>query len=244
MQFLQQEQKQLPLMQVPEDVVHQINFILNQLSKDKLLEQAKKIGVLLDDDNNLRFFARGLLLNRIFIGQSNEQMIRLYSDFVFAIDRKKLIKTITKETQNYLQQVISIDTSFTKQDKDVIKNMGIWIGLMTIQKEKPVSLRYMNIRDLLIDTFLQENPLKLEKIVSLVCKILNYAKGTKVFHIKNPWIHVLLCILEEIKIKTQLQKNYQRIYIIITSLFSNLEVSSDQLSKCNYLASRSKSKKK
>ena len=81
------------------------------------------------------------------------------------------------------------------QTKNILKNLGVWLGLLTLTREKPIVLKYLNIKNLLVDAFHKD---KLSFVLPLVCKILEQSKGSTVFKLNNPWLSVILYLLNEI----------------------------------------------
>lgn len=54
-------------------------------------------------------------------------------------------------------------------NKVSIKNLGLWLGLLTLARNKPIIIRDLDIKNLLITSFFNQ---RLEILIPVVCKIL------------------------------------------------------------------------
>lgn len=75
--------------------------------------------------------------------------------------------------------------------------MGQWLGQLTLARNKPIILTYLNLKTLLQEAY-ETGQNKLEKVLPLVCKILEPSKDSQVFNYKNPWLSAVLGLLQEI----------------------------------------------
>ena len=75
--------------------------------------------------------------------------------------------------------------------------------MITLGRNKPILVRDLNIKNLLIEAF----PGRLMTILPVVCKILESMKESIIFKEFNPWVKPILGILEELKNKSDLRLN-------------------------------------
>lgn len=66
----------------------------------------------------------------------------------------------------------------------MMKNLGSWIGSITLSRSKPLPTKYINIKNILVDAFVTG---KLPKILPVMSKILECSKDSA-FLISSPWI--------------------------------------------------------
>jgi CCR4-NOT transcription complex subunit 1 len=126
---------------------------------------------------------------------------------------------MTKDTIFYIRKLLNsenIDKSIKEQN--VLKNLGSWLGIITLSKNRPILAKDLDMKELIIDAY--ENG-KLNIIIIFISKILEHSAKTKVFHPKNPWIQAILSLLAEISIKPNLKN---KIKIEIDNLFQKLEL--------------------
>jgi CCR4-NOT transcription complex subunit 1 len=173
----------------------------------------------LELEANLRWFAYMLVHKRVALENTHQNpMISTYFNLLVKMNKKLLFTVILKETYSCINRfiILGIHEKILNQTKNILKNLGVWLGLLTLAREKPIVMKYLNIKNLLVDAFHKD---KLSFILPMVCKILEQSKGSTVFKLNNPWLSVLLSLLSEIHdqdIKTNIRCEIQ-------ILFKNLE---------------------
>lgn len=103
---------------------------------------------------------------------------------------------MTNESFSILKKLLQIERNMQKQDKDILKNYGSWIGLITLARSKPITNKQLDIKHMLIDAYPTQQ--RLSTVLPLVCKILENSKDSFIFKDYNPWIRTILSILDEI----------------------------------------------
>ena len=92
---------------------------------------------------------------------------------------KSLFKTVISLTYINLAKMLDKLNNPDKEKpqdgraKNILKNIGRWLGYLTLARNKPIVLKYLNIKQLLIDAFYLK---KLQLVLPLVCKILESSK--------------------------------------------------------------------
>lgn len=76
-----------------------------------------------------------------------------------------------------------------------MKNLGNWLGQITLARNRPIVLKYLNIKSLLADAY---HTGKIGKVLPLVCKIIEGCKNSEVFKPNNPWLSSILSLLAEL----------------------------------------------
>ena len=124
-------------------------------------------------------------------------MLPTYSSLLAKLNKKSLYNVMLKETYACINRFLILGSheKILNQTKNILKNLGVWLGLLTLTREKPIVLKYLNIKNLLVDAFHKD---KLSFVLPLVCKILEQSKGSTVFKLNNPWLSVILYLLNEI----------------------------------------------
>lgn len=67
-----------------------------------------------------------------------------------------------------------IEKSFSSEEKKKAKNLGSLIGNFTLKRNKPITYKYMNLKNFIADC--SQDKSKLEKVIPIVCKILDCAQ--------------------------------------------------------------------
>ncbi|RCH87894.1 hypothetical protein CU098_006261 [Rhizopus stolonifer] len=80
-------------------------------------------------------------------------------------------------------------------DCTLSKNLGSWLGKITLAINRPILDKYIAIKELLLQGY---DTQRLTIIIPLVCKILEQGPKGKVFVPPNPWVMTILRLLIEI----------------------------------------------
>ena len=182
---------------VPEDIKNRITFLLNNLTINNTEEKANEIKVLIDNEVTTRWFASILVIKR---AAHDNIMQKNYISLLNKINNKNLFKLVLKETYNCLNKLLLAEktqekTNFQTNEKNVLKHLGSWLGQITLARNKPIVLKYLNIKSLLAEAFANG---KLDTVLPMICRILPSSKDSVVFKPSNPWMASILGFLSEI----------------------------------------------
>jgi len=114
-------------------------------------------------------------------------------------------------------------------EKNILKHLGSWLGIMTLARNKPILSKDLELKELIIDAY--QNG-KLTAIMPFICRILDHTSKTKVFHPKNPWIQAIMSLLLEIFNKSQLKITLR---FEIENIFKKLEIDTNQINQTRIL---------
>jgi len=120
-----------------------------------------------------------------------------------------------------IKKVYTSDLKFKESPSsqiNALKNLAISLSQVTIQKNKPLLSKDINLKSMILEAFVSG---KLLIAVSFVCKYLEQTTKSKIFHNKNPWVTSLLSMLTELY---RHQLVAQNIKTEIEDLFKKLEL--------------------
>jgi CCR4-NOT transcription complex subunit 1 len=200
------------------DILEQIQYKINQLNVNNLQEKAAEIAKLCNNDNILKMFSDYFIVNRISTEINNHD---IYFDLINLIDNKEskdLINYQIADTLKYILRILNSKTLEEQKEKNLLKNLGNWLGKITLSRNKPILAKDLDFRELLQNSY--ENG-KLVVIIPFITKILVHTHQTKVFNLKNPWLNSILSILNSIYSKPGLR---QVIMHEIEQLFNKLGI--------------------
>ena len=177
----------------PQEVVEKIKFIFNSMSKNNIADKSNELKVILSNDIYVKWFSNFFIVNRVS-AENNNHII--YNDLIAFIDSKELNNLLIKDTMIFIKKLLNSENIAKEiKEKNILKNLGNWLGIMTLAKNKPILAKDLDLKELIFDAY--ENG-RLGPIVTFVCKILEHSLKTKVFHPKNPWVQALLSVLAEL----------------------------------------------
>ena len=195
-----------------------ILFIFNNLTSSNLVSKAKELIELLGD-HHIRWFSRYLVKKRVYI-ESNLQ--KIYAQLVDTIGSSPLKAEILTQTYACCKTFLSSPTviqAASTTERTWLKNLGSWLGLLTLARNKPILHRYLPLKELLIEGFDRNRSLL---TVPFACKILEQAGDSKIFGPSNAWMSAILRILLELYILTTRQTKGLAIIFEIESLWNKL----------------------
>lgn len=219
---------------VPEETQNRIIFLLNNLDITKMDEKIGEFRNLLENENTQKWFAKILVHKRAAQENINiAPMLTNYCLMLTKLNKKTIFNFVLKETYACIHKYLSMplaQSDKVNQRKNVLKNLGSWLGQLTLKREKPIILKHLNMKTLLFDAC-QNN--KLPLVLPLVCKILEHSKDTLVFKPKNPWLSVILGLLCEIKSLTEIKTS---VCIEIQLLFNNLGIDEKMIQPTDFFS--------
>lgn len=109
-------------------------------------------------------------------------------------------------------------------ERSILKNLGSWLGQLTIAKQRPVLQKDLDLKQLLIEAF---ETGRLIAVLPFVTRVLEPAKNSKVFGPPNPWVMAILSLLVEIYYFPDLKLNNK---FEIERLFKQVDVNLQDVS--------------
>ncbi|ORE23450.1 Not1-domain-containing protein [Rhizopus microsporus] len=176
----------------PEKTQERVSFLINNLSVGNLKSKSSELKDLLQAPN-YGWFSHYLVVRRVSIEPNNHE---LYSSLLDELDLQGLNDAIIEETYANINVLLQSDNIVnSSSDKNLLKNLGTWLGRLTIAKNKPIRYKDLSFKDLLISAY-EKN--RLTVVIPLVCKVLQHAAASKIFKPPNPWLMSTLKLLAEL----------------------------------------------
>lgn len=201
----------------PEELSDRILFIVNNLAPnnfDSKVEEMREQFV----DQYSRWFANYLVDQRISTEPNNHP---LYLRFLDSLDRQLLLKLILQETFVKAAAVLNSDRSISGSDRNALKNVGTWLGTITLARDQPIKHKNLSFKDLLIEGY---DSGRLIVAIPFVCKTLEPCVKSKVFKPPNPWLMAVISLLAELYHFAELKLNLKfDIEILCKSLDLDLD---------------------
>jgi hypothetical protein len=185
----------LPATGVPSEAIKdKIHFIINNVSKTMLRQKAKELKAVLRPEFYL-YFARYLVVRRV---STEANFHKVYAQFIEAVGLAQLSSDIVQSTYDNIKALLDSEKILvSSSERSLLKNLGAWLGLLTIAKNKPLLARQLALKDLIIDACTSDKD-RLIAIIPFVKKILESCAKSKIFRPPNPWLMGLVSLLKEI----------------------------------------------
>lgn len=187
----------------PEAVQDKIAFIFNNLSQANIVQKIEELKEVVTDDY-WPWVAQYLVMKRASI---EANFHTLYANFMDTLKMPDFNNYVVKETFRNIKVLLQSDKSIANfSDRSLLKNLGHWLGMVTLGKNKPILQIEIDIKSLLIEAYhkgLQE----LLYVVPFVGKVLESCAKSKVFKPPNPWTIGIMNLLAELHQEQDLKLN-------------------------------------
>jgi CCR4-NOT transcription complex subunit 1 len=174
-----------------EDVQDKVLFVLNNVSERNLHD---KIGALTEavEDKHHQWFAGYLVEERAKMQPNFQQ---LYLDMLELFNSNKLWAEVLRETYLTVVRMLNSDGALGSTERTHLKNLGGWLGSLTIARDQPIKFRNISFKDLLIEGYDTD---RLLLVIPFTCKVLVQAAKSTVFKPPNPWLMEIIGVLMEL----------------------------------------------
>ena len=166
-----------------------LHFILNNVSKTNTESKAKELRAVLLPEH-VPYFAHYMVVKRISV---ENNLHKLYMSLLEAMKSDELRDQLIDQTYQNIQYHLATDKILTSMsERTLLKNLGSWLGKLTIGRNKPVLARLLDLKELVLDAYDRG---RLIAVIPFVAKILENCSKSRVFKLPNPWLTVMLGML-------------------------------------------------
>ncbi|KAJ6618288.1 Not1-domain-containing protein [Mycena sp. CBHHK59/15] len=218
-----------PIEAPPEELSDRILFIVNNLAPNnfdaKLVEMKEQFA-----DEYSRWFANYLVDQRISTEPNNHS---LYLRFLDALDRQTLSKLVLQET--FVKSATMLNSERSMQsgsDRSTLKNVGAFLGTITLARDQPIRFKNLSFKDLLLEGY---DSGRLVVAIPFVCKTLEPCAKSKIFRAPNPWLMAVISLLAELYHFAELKLNLK---FEIEVLCKGLDIDLDTVEATTVLRNR------
>ncbi|CAO3600262.1 unnamed protein product [Absidia cylindrospora] len=206
--------------QPPTKVQERVSFLINNLSIGNMDTKCPELLKLLEP-STWPWFSHYLVVRRVSIEPNNHD---LYMSLLNQLDLSQLNDIIVEDTYSNIRVLLQSDTiTSSSADRKLLKNLGIWLGKLTIAKNKPIRHKDLSFKNLLLDAYDRD---RLVVAIPLCCQVLHQASNSKVFKPPNPWLMSILKLLAELYWTDKLRLNMK---FEIEILFDNLKLDLNEI---------------
>jgi len=201
-----------------EKIRDKLHFLINNLSKANLKDKAEELKKVLMPEF-FEYFSHFLVTRRV---EQEANHLQMYSEFIGKYGDKKLYKVITKHTYKNINVLLTSEKTVQRaegvNDRKNLKNLGSWLGLMTLARNKPILAKQMRLKELVLQACADG---RLIAIIPFVTKVLEPTVQSKIFKPPNPWLMAILALLREVMEVENLKLNLK---FAIECLFNHLKL--------------------
>ena len=184
-----------------ESVRDKIHFIFNNISAQTSEARSLELAQMLTQDH-LPWFGSYIIEKRV---SAQPNFHGLYISIINNIGSPALDKQILNSTYYNITRLLQSPTITTSStERSVLRNLGMWLGQMTLARNKPILQRRINLKELL---FWGYETGRLIAVCSFVAKIVEGVRDSTIFRPPNPWLTALLGVLRDLYETEDLKMN-------------------------------------
>ncbi|KAL2868313.1 CCR4-NOT core subunit CDC39 [Aspergillus lucknowensis] len=184
-----------------EEVQDKILFVLNNVSEQNIDEKLRDLTDVLQDPHH-QWFASYLVEERAKLQPNFQQ---LYLDLLDRINDRILWTEVLRETYASVSKLLNSEATLgSSTERSHLKNLGSWLGSLTIAKDKPIKHKNVYFKGLLLEGYDSQ---RLAIVIPFTCKVLVQATRSTVFKPPNPWLMDIIALLMELYLYAELKLN-------------------------------------
>ncbi|KAA8515904.1 hypothetical protein F0562_019083 [Nyssa sinensis] len=209
------ERKGTPVEAPASEIQDKISFTINNLSASNIEAKAKEFTEILKEQYN-PWFAQYMVMKRASIEPNFHD---LYLKFIEKINSKPLNKEIVQATYENCKVLLGSELiKSSSEERSLLKNLGSWLGKITIGRNQVLRAREIDPKSLIIEAY--EKGLMIA-VIPFTSKVLEPCQSSLAYQPPNPWTMGILGLLAEIYAMPNLKMNLK---FDIEVLFKNLGV--------------------
>ncbi|XVF73469.1 hypothetical protein PTKIN_Ptkin12aG0203600 [Pterospermum kingtungense] len=209
------ERRETPIKAPASEVQDKISFIINNLSVANIEAKAKEF-IEVFKEQYYPWFAQYMVMKRASIEPNFHD---LYLKFLDKVNSKALTKEIIQATYENCKVLLGSELiKSSSEERSLLKNLGSWLGKLTIGRNQVLRAREIDPKSLIIEAY--EKGLMIA-VIPFTSKILEPCQSSLAYQPPNPWTMGILALLTEIYSMPNLKMNLK---FDIEVLFKNLSV--------------------
>lgn len=187
----------------PDPIQDKTAFIFNNLSQINMQAKCEELKEIMTRDY-WPWLSQYMVLKRASIELNFHA---LYSNFLDALRNPDIIRLVTKETFRNIRVLLRSDKGIENfSDRSLLKNLGHWLGMMTLGRNRPILHIDLDLKSLLVEAY-HKGQQELLYVVPFVAKIIESCAKSKVFKPPNPWTMGIMNVLAELHQEQNLKLN-------------------------------------
>ena len=178
-----------------------IQFVLNNITEGTIQSMRNELRDVLDRRHQ-QWFASHLVEER---AKMQPNYHHVYLELVTLLQDNKLWDEVLRETFVSVARMLNSEATMQNStERTHLKNLGGWLGLLTLARERPIKHKNIAFKQLLIEA---HDTKRLIVVIPFVCKVLLQGASSFVFRPPNPWLMDVIHLLIELYHHAELKLN-------------------------------------
>ncbi|ESO03541.1 hypothetical protein HELRODRAFT_157038 [Helobdella robusta] len=188
-----------------ESLQDKVFFIFNNLSQANMEQKALEMNEQVSEEY-MPWVAQYLVMKRASV-EPNFHL--LYANFIEQLKRTSFLKMVVAETYRNIKVLLRSDKGVANfSDRTLLKNLGHWLGMLMLAKNKPILHIDIDLKSLIYEAYVKGAD-ELLYVIPFVAKVLESAVKSRVFKPPNPWTMGIMNCLIKLHHETDLELNLE-----------------------------------
>ncbi|KAL8305261.1 hypothetical protein RB600_008238 [Gaeumannomyces tritici] len=184
-----------------DDTQGKIQFVLNNITENTLQTMFNELSDMLEHKHQ-QWFASHLVEER---AKMQPNYHHVYLELVKQFGDKSLWSEVLRETYTSVARMLNAEATMgNSTERTHLKNLGGWLGLLTLARDKPIKHKNIAFKQLLMEA---HDTKRLIVVIPFVCKVLIQGASSNVFRPPNPWLMDIIYLLIELYHNAELKLN-------------------------------------
>ena len=178
----------------PDAVLDKVQFLVNNLAPSNVKKKANELKEMLDT-KYFGWLGHFLVVKRI---STQANFHSLYLSFLDCLGDygKGLVKAILSSVYHNIGKLLrSPKITTSSSERSYLKNLGIWLGQITLGRNRPILQLMLDCKELLLQGY---ETGKLIAVAPFLAKTLEGSKSSVVFRPPNPWLMGILGVFRSV----------------------------------------------
>jgi len=187
----------------PDAVLDRVQFLINNVSLSNVELKSQELKDMLEP----RYFdwlGHYLVVKRISAQPNFHSLYLAFLDNLGVYGKDLILSILSSVYLNIGKLLRSPKITTSTSERSLLKNLGSWLGQITIARNRPILQLMLDCKELLFQGY--ENG-RLIAVTPFVAKILEGAKKSNVFRPPNPWVMGLLGVFRALYAVEDLKMN-------------------------------------
>ncbi|KAF4975793.1 hypothetical protein FZEAL_7453 [Fusarium zealandicum] len=178
-----------------------VQFVLNNITEGTIQSMCQELRETLERRNQ-QWFACHLVEER---AKMQPNYHHVYLELVKLFEEKTLWSEVLRETYISVARMLNSEATMQNStERTHLKNLGGWLGLLTLARDRPIKHKNIAFKQLLIEA---HDTKRLIVVIPFVCKVLTQGATSAVFRPPNPWLMDIIHLLIELYHHAELKLN-------------------------------------
>ncbi|GKY99341.1 hypothetical protein MPSEU_000889100 [Mayamaea pseudoterrestris] len=178
----------------PDAVLDRVQFLVNNLAPSNIEQKAKELKDMLEP-KYFGWLGHFLVVKRI---STQANFHSLYLSFLDNLGEygKGLTEAILNSVYHNIGKLLrSPKITTSSSERSYLKNLGIWLGQITLAKNRPILQIMLDCKELLLQGY---ETGKLIAVAPFLAKTIEGCKTSIIFRPPNPWVMSILAVFRSV----------------------------------------------